>query len=108
MSPKLSVAELENQRVELLPARTVLTTFLLAPRGWAWDAATGANNQATGGEGGTGGGTGGGAGGGAGGSGGNGGSGGDGGDGGRGGNGIGGYGVGGYGVGGDGGNATAR
>lgn len=38
MPHELSIAELENERVEFLPARTVLTTLALglSPRGWDW------------------------------------------------------------------------
>ncbi|MBB5156624.1 hypothetical protein [Saccharopolyspora phatthalungensis] len=116
-SRSLSVAELENQRVEFLPARTVMSTFWLP---WNGEDVLSAYHQPThthvngpaditttgdinGGSGGTGGGNGGGQGGGNGGNGGDGGMGGDGGNGGNGGNGIGGNGYGGAGIGGMGG-----
>jgi hypothetical protein len=103
----LSSAEIDDQCVEFLPARTVLTT-------WPWDPGWVAIlNGGDGGDGGDGGGTGGGTGGGDGGDGGNGGTGaddhsfgghgGDGGNGGHGGNGEGGNGIGAPGIGGDGG-----
>lgn len=119
-SRSLSLAELEDQRVELLPARTVMTSFWLpgscgdgcaTPHAHA--EASEVNGDVTGGDGGTGGGQGGGQGGGNGGAGGAGGpggdahiQGGDGGDGaagGNGGDGMGGDGWGGDGWGGDGG-----
>ncbi len=90
----LSSAELDDQRVEFLPPRTVMSTF---PFGGGWNPIV-----INGGGGGNGGGTGGGQGGGTGGAGGNGGTGGDGGFGGPGGPGIGGNGVGGGGIGGHG------
>ncbi|MCI2418375.1 hypothetical protein MOQ72_13135 [Saccharopolyspora sp. K220] len=118
-SRSLSVAELADQRVEFLPARTVMSTMWLPWNGddvvvlhdtpnWDdhphpadhHDVTTG---DITGGSGGTGGGSGGGQGGGNGGNGGDGGDGGDGGNGGDGGDGIGGNGIGGAGIGGDGG-----
>ncbi|GAA4846322.1 hypothetical protein [Saccharopolyspora rosea] len=114
----LGPAELADERVEFLPARTVLTTVwfpIHTPNDLTVlhqvhhthaDPDTDDNistGDVTGGNGGTGGGQGGGQGGGNGGNGGDGGSGGDGGDGGDGGNGIGGDGIGGAGIGGDGG-----
>ncbi|MGW1680663.1 hypothetical protein [Saccharopolyspora sp. NPDC002376] len=116
-SGPLSDAELEAQRVEFLPARTVMSTFWLPWNGSdvvVLDSppnhidAYGDNDitstgDINGGTGGTGGGTGGGQGGGNGGNGGDGGPGGNGGDGGDGGDGIGGDGIGGNGTGGTGG-----
>jgi hypothetical protein len=119
----LTIAELEDQHVQFLPARTVMSTFWLPWSGedvLVWDnyphvhhhtdvygnddtTTTGDITGGAGGAGGTGGGDGGGQGGGDGGDGGDGGSGGDGGHGGDGGNGIGGDGVGGAGFGGLGG-----
>lgn len=93
-SEPLSSAELGDQRVEFLPARTVMSTF---PWGGGWNPIV-----INGGGGGDGGGTGGGQGGGTGGDGGNGGTGGNGGHGGPGGPGIGGNGFGGGGIGGHG------
>ncbi|SDZ18456.1 hypothetical protein SAMN05216215_105058 [Saccharopolyspora shandongensis] len=91
-SRSLSAAELDDQRVEFLPARTVMSTFWLPANGDANVATTGDIQS---GSGGNGGGNGGGQGGGGGG------IGGIGGDGGDGGNGIGGNGIGGDGIGGD-------
>lgn len=112
----LGPAELADERVEFLPARTVLTTVwfpIHTPNDLTVlhqvhhhpdpDDDNISTGDVTGGAGGTGGGQGGGQGGGNGGNGGDGGSGGDGGDGGDGGNGIGGDGIGGAGIGGDGG-----
>ncbi|MEV0053721.1 hypothetical protein AB0H34_24875 [Saccharopolyspora shandongensis] len=114
----LSAAELDDQRVEFLPARTVMSTFWLPWSGTdvlapydppththtvTGDANVITTGDVTGGNGGTGGGNGGGQGGGNGGNGGAGGLGGDGGDGGNGGNGTGGNGTGGNGTGGNGG-----
>jgi hypothetical protein len=100
VSGELSVSELENERIEFLPARTLLTALAFA-------GGSGATHNADAGDGGNGGGTGGGAGGGEGGAGGAGSTVGDGGPGGPGGSGIGASGVGGDGVGGAGGNAHA-
>lgn len=99
VSGELSISELENERVEYLPARTLLTAFAFGGGGGTHNAAAG--------DGGNGGGTGGGTGGGEGGAGGAGSTVGDGGPGGPGGSGIGASGIGGDGVGGAGGNADA-
>jgi hypothetical protein len=93
----LSAVELEDQRVEFLPERTVMTALPFSRAGVPFGI------EVNGGQGGQGGGTGGGAGGGGGGTGGNGGGGAPGGPGGPGGNGIGGPGHGGNGIGGIGG-----
>ncbi|CAM02297.1 hypothetical protein A8924_3411 [Saccharopolyspora erythraea NRRL 2338] len=105
MSHEISLFELEDQRVEFLPARTVLTMFAFGGPRADWGGET---NNAHAGDGGNGGGHGGGHGGGEGGRGGMGGQFGHGGNGGHGGNfGHGGTGWGGNGIGGPGGDAFA-